>query len=346
MSGKYAAFLATALLTTTGVAAVHAAPAGTIEKVMVHGASLEGALLGDTADREVFIYLPPGYRSSQKRRYPVIYSLHGFGGSGESWVKRLGAPESFDRAIAAGAHEMIVVMPDARTPLGGAMFSSSVTTGDWETFIARDLVTYVDSHYRTAASRGARGLNGFSMGGYGALRIAMKRPDVFSSVYASSSCCLPVQLPALTTPGALDGFAGMEQVKTPEAAANLGFGAVPFAMAAAWSPNPSRPPLFMDLPTLEGKPQPEVMARWSANAILVMVHQYVPALKSLQSIALDVGLQDGLLADNQRLHAILDSYGIAHHFETFEGGHGDMVPVRFEMQVLPYFSRHLAKQNH
>jgi enterochelin esterase-like enzyme len=72
---------------------------GTVEKVVVHGNSLEGALLGYSADREVFVYLPPSYRTSSKRRYPVVYSLHGFGGSGESWVKRLGAPESFDRAL-------------------------------------------------------------------------------------------------------------------------------------------------------------------------------------------------------------------------------------------------------
>jgi enterochelin esterase-like enzyme len=237
---------------------------------------------------------------------------------------------------------MIVVMPDARTPLGGAMFSSSVTTGDWETFVARDLVTYIDAHYRTLASRDSRGLSGFSMGGYGTLRIAMKRPEIFSSIYAMSSCCLQPPLPPLTQPEAFAGFAGLEQVKTPEAAAKLEFGAVPFAMAAAWSPNPAKSPLFLDLPTQDGKPQPEVVAEWSANTPLVMVHQFVPALKRLKAIAFDVGQQDGLLADNERLHAILDGYGIAHHFETFEGGHGDMVPVRFEKQVLPFFSQHLV----
>jgi enterochelin esterase-like enzyme len=210
------------------------------------------------------------------------------------------------------------------------MFSSSVTTGDWETFIASDLVKYVDTHFRTLASRDSRGLSGFSMGGYGTLRIAMKRPEVFSSIYAMSSCCLQPPLPPLTQPEAFAGFAGLEQIKTPE--------------AAAWSPNPANPPLFLDLPTLEGKPQPNVVAAWSANTPLAMIHQYIPALKRLTSMAFDVGKQDGLLADNERLHAILEGYGIAHHFESFEGGHGDMVPVRFEMQVLPFFSRHLASR--
>ena len=85
---------------------------------------------------------------------------------------------------------MIVVMPNAYSKYGGSMYSSSVTTGDWEMYIAEDLVAYMDSHYRTIPERGSRGLAGHSMGGYGAVRIGMKRPDVFSSLYIMSACCL------------------------------------------------------------------------------------------------------------------------------------------------------------
>lgn len=323
------------------LAAEPAHAAGTVEKITVHGASLEHALAGYSPDREVYVYLPPSYPSSPARRYPVVYSLHGFGGSAESWVQRLGAPETIDRAIAEGAHEMIVVVPDGRTPMGGVMFSSSATTGDWETFIAHDLVAYIDTHYRTLASRESRGLTGFSMGGYGALRIAMKLPDVFGSVYAMSSCCLPPQITPLPAPGALDGFASMERIKTLEQAGALGFGAVPFAMAAAWSPNPTNPPMYLDLPVKDGTPQADVIAAWAANAVLPMVHQYVPALRSLNAIAFDVGTQDGLRADHDKLHRLLDAYGIKHQYETYQGGHGDQVAVRFEQHVLPFFSRHL-----
>jgi len=325
------------LAVTTGAADV----SGTVEKITVHGASLERALAGYSADREVYVYLPPSYASSPAQRYPVVYSLHGFGGSAQSWVQRLGAPETIDRAIAAGAREMIVVVPDGRTPMGGVMFSSSATTGDWETFIAHDLVACIDAHYRTLASRESRGLTGFSMGGYGALRIAMKRPDVFGSVYAMSSCCLPPQITPVPAPGALDGFASMEKIKTPEQAGALGFGAVPFAMAAAWSPNPANPPMYLDLPVKDGTPQAHVIAAWAANAVLPMVHQYIPALRSLEAIAFDVGTQDGLRADHDKLHALLDAYGIRHHYETYEGGHGDQVAARFEQHVLPFFSGHL-----
>ena len=81
-------------------------------------------------------------------------------------------------------------MPNAYTLHKGSMYSNSPTTGDWERFVAEDLVAYMDGHYRTLANRMSRGLAGHSMGGYGALRIGMKRPDVFFSLYIMSACCL------------------------------------------------------------------------------------------------------------------------------------------------------------
>ena len=78
---------------------------------------------------------------------------------------------------------MIVVLPDSKTVHNGSMYSSSVTTGDFEGFVAHDLVAYIDAHYRTIANRTSRGLARHSMGGYGAARISMKHPDVFASVY-------------------------------------------------------------------------------------------------------------------------------------------------------------------
>ncbi|MGF2030440.1 alpha/beta hydrolase-fold protein, partial [Lactococcus lactis] len=85
---------------------------------------------------------------------------------------------------------MIVVLPDSKTGYNGSLYSSSVTTGDFENFIARDLVDYVDAHYRTIPHRSSRGLVGHSMGGYGATRIGLKHPDVFGSLYIMSPCCL------------------------------------------------------------------------------------------------------------------------------------------------------------
>ena len=164
---------------------------GTVEHIKVHGAALEGNLEGDSADRDVFIYLPPSYASSRNQRYPVVYLLHGYGLTAERWMTFANLAATADKNISAGTmKEMILVSPDAYTIHGGSMYSSSPTTGDWETYIAQDLVAYVDKSYRTIADRMSRGLGGHSMGGYGTLRIGMKRPDVFSSLYPMSSCCL------------------------------------------------------------------------------------------------------------------------------------------------------------
>ena len=159
-----------------------------VESIKVHGKGLEGNLEGDSPDREVAVFLPPSYARERNRRYPVVYMLPGLTdsvskwfGPEEHWIK---LPEVLDRAFASGTAEMIVVLPDAFTRYGGSMYSTSVTTGDWENYIAVELVAYIDSHYRTLAHVVSRGIAGHSMGGYGALRIGMKHPDVFSALYA------------------------------------------------------------------------------------------------------------------------------------------------------------------
>jgi S-formylglutathione hydrolase FrmB len=113
----------------------------------VHGRALEGNLEGDSPDRNVGVYLPPGYASHPRQRYPVVYLLHGYGRTVGGWVPSIDLPGSADRDIALGtAKELIVVIPDANTLYGGSMYSSSPTTGDWETYITRDLVSYIDTH--------------------------------------------------------------------------------------------------------------------------------------------------------------------------------------------------------
>jgi S-formylglutathione hydrolase FrmB len=185
--------VACALLAVTaanGAAQQPQAAKGTVEKITVHGRALDGNLEGDSPDRPVIVYLPPSYTTQPQRRYPVVYFLHGYGANADAYARVLALPDGPDRAIAAGAREMIIVLPDAFTKYSGSMYSSSLTTGDWETFVARDLTGYIDAHYRTIATREGRGLAGHSMGGYGTMRIGMKRSETFNAMYAMSSCCL------------------------------------------------------------------------------------------------------------------------------------------------------------
>ncbi len=321
---------------------MYAASRGTVEKITVHGRALEGNLEGDSADRDVMVYLPPSYKTEPNRRFPVVYLLHGFTDDTDHWwgvvAHFVSVPKSMDKALASGAtKEMILVMPNAFTRYFGSMYSSSVTTGDWEMFIARELVAYIDGHYRTMATVASRGLAGHSMGGYGTIRIGMKHPDVFSSVYAMSACCLAPSLGFDTERGRK-----AEAVKRPDEVSGLDFMMkATFASAAAWSPNPKNPPLFLDVPTKDGVPRPEVLAKWIANAPLTTLDQYILNLKSLKALAIDVGTKDFLLNDSKSLDARLTAYDVPHTYETYDGDHVNGVANRLETKVFAFFSNQL-----
>src|SRR6188508_2306019 len=327
---------------------------GTVEKVSVHGAALQGNLEGDSPDRDAFIYLPPGYTTNRNQRYPVVYLLHGYGLTAERWMSFTKLAEAADKDIAAGTmRDMILVNPDAFTKYSGSMYSASPTTGDWESYIADDLVAYVDRHYRTIANRMSRGLGGHSMGGYGTVRIGMKRPDVFSSMYIMSACCLmnnpgaggnrgagargtegaaaagargepaatTAATPAQATPPADQSAARGQGGQRGQGAQGRGgrggrggFGNTQAAQAAAWSSNPNNPPTFYDLPVVDGQPQPAIAAKWVANSPLAMVDQYLTSLKKYKSIMIEVGTQDTLAGSNRQLDESFTKFGIPHTF--------------------------------
>jgi enterochelin esterase-like enzyme len=319
---------------------VPGAKAVTVERVKVHGKALEGNLEGDAADRDVFVFLPPGYAAEKDRRYPVVYALHGYSIGAEQWTHEIHVPQTIEGAFAQGAKEMIVVLPDSKTAHNGSMYSSSVTTGDFERFVSHDLVAYIDAHYRTIPARTSRGLVGHSMGGYGATRIGMKHSDVFGSLYIMSPCCLAAR-PA--GPANADLEKAVEAAKTPADMANLPFfSRAQLATAAAWSPDPKNPPFYFDLPTKDGVPQPDVLAKWAANAPLAFIDQYIGNLRQYRAIAIDVGDQDGLKADTVKLHEALDKYGLANAFEIYHGTHTSAVADRFQNHVLLFFSRSLC----
>ena len=178
------------------------------------------------------------------------------------------------------------------------------------------------------------------MGGYGATRIGMKHADVFGSLYIMSPCCLS---PRSAGPANADTDKLLAEVKSSADAAKLPFFArAQLAAAAAWSPNPKNPPLFLDLPAQSGEGQSEVLAKWAANAPLAFIHQYIGDLRRYDAIALDVGDQDGLRTDTAKLHDVLDTYGIANTFEVYPGTHTSKLGDRFENHVLPFFSSHLC----
>jgi enterochelin esterase-like enzyme len=317
---------------------------GTVERIKVHGKSLEGNLESDSPDRDVSIYLPASYASKKTRRYPVIYMLHGFTDSDDKWFGLtkhwINLPDILDKTFGEpGTREMIVVMPNAFTRYQGSMYSNSVTTGNWEDFIVRDLVPYIDAHYRTFRRAASRGLAGHSMGGYGALRIGMRHPEVFSSFYALSACCM-----GLPDAGMTAGSKKAEAVKDPAQVDQADFlTKAALALAAAWSPDPQNPPMYLALPTKDGELQPAVAAKWHANDPLSTLDQYVANLRQLRGIGIDVGDHDDGITERARdLDRALNTYHIPHQFEVYEGDHLNHIADRIETKLIPFFSSKLA----
>ncbi|MBL8840790.1 MAG: hypothetical protein JNL90_04580 [Planctomycetes bacterium] len=168
--------------------AAPAAPSASRMESLRHDAKLLGTTLN------VAVYLPPGYDESGER-YPVLYFLHGLWGNAGKWAER-GTPATLDALIAENkVPPMIVVCPDGQN----SMYVNALETkAPWGDFLATELVETIDAKYRTVADRAARGINGDSMGGYGALNVAFKHPTVFGSVSAHSAAIYPVdptQLP-------------------------------------------------------------------------------------------------------------------------------------------------------
>ncbi|WP_231958845.1 alpha/beta hydrolase [Altererythrobacter sp. B11] len=311
-----------------------------IEWKVLHSPAMEGNLEGNSADRGAYVVTPPGYDEHPDKRYPVVYFLHGYWATPQMYQEGM----KFDAAVQAAAeagNELIMVIPDGSSRLKGGFYSSSPTVGDYERFVARDLVQWVDASYRTLPERASRGLAGHSMGGYGTIRLAMKYPDTFSSIYMMSACCLdPMQM----TPEIARRIEGMGE----DDIAKAQFGDLaPVSTLATWSPDPSDDGILHVYTGLkeDGTIDTLVNQRLAANAPIVLVPQYLPALKALDAFAMDIGDKDFLIEGNRLFRQELDRFGVNYEFELYEGDHGNRIADRIREEVLPFFGKHLSGQN-
>src|SRR6185369_13409455 len=219
----------------------------------VESRALGGNPLGDPTARRIAIWLPPSYARESTRRYPVIYWLAGYSGTGEMmfsgnpWQPGLG--ERLDRLVDSGAMgEAIVVAPDCFTRWGGAQYLDSPALGNYETHVVREVVPAIDARFRTVAGREARAIGGKSSGGFGALVLAMRHPDLFSAVasHAGDMCFelsampdLPIAARTLRRHGGIGGF--LRQFEANEKKGSADFTTIMvLAEAGAYSPDPAR----------------------------------------------------------------------------------------------------------
>jgi S-formylglutathione hydrolase len=333
------------------------APAGTLTETKVAASALKGNLLGDPAESRVAVYVPPSYAASPERRYPTLYLLHGYLDDIDSFVRGyqgMQLARTMDEQIARGAaREMIVVVPSGRNGYFGSFYTNSPVTGRWEDFFSQELIEWVDSNYRTVKAAESRGIAGHSMGGYGAIMLAMKHPDVFGAVYGLSPCCVGLEgdlghdnqawLKSMQ-------MASRDQLQARPRSLDDFFATAFVALSAALSPNPAKGPLFVDFPF---KPQQrslvaneEAYAKWRANMPLYLVEQYRGNLAKLRGIYLDYGALEEFSHIRTATRAFseeLTNRGIAHTFEVYANGtHESLIRQRIETRLLRFFSETLA----
>ena len=304
---------------------------------------------GENPDRRISVYLPPGYNQSQQR-YPVIYYLHGFMGT-DSITPEM--KNILDLAISKNKiRPYLFVIADNYTLFSGSFYSNSTLTGNWSDFEAKELVAYMDKNFRTITSRTARAIGGHSMGGYGVLKIAMLYPDVFSCAYAMS----PGLLAFVKEFGPnSDSYKQLAAIKTKEELDKTYYPRVIAACARAWSPNPNKPPFFIDLPfNYIGDSlfvDTAVYEKWRANMPVYMVDKYASNLKKLTAIKLDWGRNDAPRFPVQcgMFSQELENHGIEHYAEEYIGTHTSKIWTtdgRVLNEMLPFFNDYLQFDTH
>lgn len=344
-------FGATALLFTALRPAWAQSPQSQVVDRQITSTNLAKNKVGISPVRRMAIYLPPGYDSSS-RRYPVIFFLpNPFEDSYRFDFDHRDAQGLFDRAIADNLiGQFILVAVDMNTPLGSSWYVNSTATGNWEDFVVQELVPYIDGNFKTIPNRDSRGMAGIFIGGYGAIRFAMRHPDLFGTIYAmhpvgtGTGVGVSMNIPKWDI---LANARSMEEVKKD------GGTRIFTTMFQAHLADPDKPPLFIDLLARQEGDQliinPRLMERFRNNFYLeTMIPQYADNLRSLRGFKFDWNRNDANFDHvyaNQAFTRKLNEFGIVHEAEEYNGAWGEPYwgsQGRISTEVLPFFSRHLV----
>lgn len=345
---------AIALLSIALSSASAQSPQGQIVERQITSSKFAGNKAGISSIRKLTIYLPPGYDTSSERQ-PVIYFFPNPFEDGYRFdFEHRDAQGLFDRAIEEGIiGKFILVAVDMSTPLGSSWYANSPTTGNWEDFMVEELVPYIDANFRTIASRNSRGIAGVFIGGYGAIRLGMRHPDIFGSVYAMHPVGTGTGVGVSMTIPKWDILA---KAGSTDDVKQDGGTRIFTTMFQAFLPNPARPPLFVDLPARQEGGRliidAKQMDRFRNNFYLeTVIPQYADNLNSLRGFKFDWTRNDANydhVYANQAFTRKLNEFGVAHEGEEYTGPFNEAnwgTGGRIYTDVLPFFQKHLDSEN-
>jgi S-formylglutathione hydrolase FrmB len=291
--------------------------------------------LGDPFERDIIVYLPPGYERSNSKGYVTAFGLAGFGGQGRTFlnIDPLGEnlEDKMNRLITSKmCGPLLLVLVDCYTKFGGSQYINSNATGNYEDYIISEIIPFIDNEYNVSS----RAVWGKSSGGYGSFVLATRNPTIFAGFADHSGdaafeyCYLP------DFPKALDSFRKNggpknwlkrfskklnKHQKDDASALNI------LAMAAHYSPNPEEKELGIDLPFdyRTGEISETVWNRWLGWDPIRLVHKYQTNLRKLKFIYIDCGSRDeyNLIWGARILHSKLERLKIGHVYEEFDDGH-------------------------
>ena len=228
--------------------------------------------------------------------------------------------------------EAIIVMPNAANKYGVSFYTNNEVQGNYEDYIVKDVVSYIDSHFRTIPHFNFRALTGHSAGGYGALKLGMKHPHVFGRVAGLS----PGQFPTETIYGMAQFMLAEDQMWGSTGPSIPYHPLYPFkfvnntvySLAAAFLPNPENPPYYVDIPfNYDDNYDPvlneELMGKFNSNSLFALASEYKVGIRKLKTFYFDIGTNDDLFMyqPNQALHEYLNQMHIKHQYEEYDGTH-------------------------
>lgn len=298
--------------------------------------------LKDPFVRDIAVYLPPSYMKSSKR-YPVVYLIAGFTGFGIMNLNVSAYSENIEQRLnrlirTKKMKEMIVVMPDCITKYGGSQYVNSAATGRYEDYMTKEIVPFIDARFRTIPKGSSRAIIGKSSGGYGAMWLAMRNPEVFGLMVTHSGdtafeyCYMPdfpKFIVALQKYGkghaAVRNFINKEVNYLQPKSSGFHILINTIGMASCYSPNPKRKEYNFDIPfnIYTGEIIPEIWNKWLKFDPVRQVSKYKNNLKKLKLIFVDCGTRDEFnLHAGARIYCdTLKKNGIKYIHQEFNDGH-------------------------